>query len=169
MKIEEYEESKELSEAVLRRLLVGASVSGMRFFTPQVLFDGPSGIGGESYINLTSNWTVIPSGATGFTRDLREVDQKEEETVIHTLRGAKVVDVVVESPEPNLRVIFEDGRSILMDGHDESYEPWQAGLNHPDPDQCWLVVACPGDRLAVWCPDEFSEQVGVGNCDKRRA
>ena len=158
MEIREYEESKELSEAILRKLLVSSSVTGMRFFTPQVLFDGPTGIGGESYINLSSNWIVVPAGEIRTPKDLAERDQKEEELEILGLRGLVVVDVSIESPEPHLRIKFEDGRELLMDGHDENYESWQAGLNHPSADECWLVVACPGNRLAAQCPDNFSEQ-----------
>jgi hypothetical protein len=53
------EEDRKLAESVLNRLMKNSSVTGMRFFTPQLLLDGPKDINQEAYINLTSEWEIF--------------------------------------------------------------------------------------------------------------
>jgi hypothetical protein len=36
----------------------------------------------------------------------------------------------------------------------KQYESWQLGVSF-QLDDSWLVVACPGDGIAVWCPNSF--------------
>lgn len=153
------EEDRKLAESVLNRLMKNSSVTGMRFFTPQLLLDGPKDINQEAYINLTSEWEIFDEHPEQFPQTLEELPQEEEELKIHSLRGEEVESVEILSPWPHLVVNFKSGKVLYMNGKDEQYEQWTAGLtSFGESDQTWLVVACPGGGLAVWAPENYENQ-----------
>ncbi len=39
-------------------------------------------------------------------------------------------------------------------GYDEQYESWRLGVTFQDHTR--LVVSCPGDEIAGWCPNLFN-------------
>ena len=153
------EDDRKLAESVLNRLMRNSAVSGMRFFTPQLLLDGPKDINQEAYINLTSEWVVFDERPEHFPASLDAMSQQEEELKIHSLRGEEVKNIEILSPWPHLVVNFKSGKILYMNGKDEQLEPWTAGLtSFGESDQRWLVVACPGGGLAVWAPDKTEGQ-----------
>lgn len=144
---------------VLRHLLVGEQPSGLRFGLTQILFQsGPDKPKGEPYVNLASAWCVFPSLPDSLPETESDVsgpsNDKEEYECIISLRHKTVVDVKVCHPVPHLLITFDDGSVLYVNGHNERYEPWQAGQSFSG-DETWLVVACPGNSLAIWAPDGF--------------
>lgn len=57
--------------------------------------------------------------------------------------------------EPHLIISFESGRTFFLNGHHNKYESWELGVWFPEKDEDFLVVACPGDNLSIWAPDNF--------------
>lgn len=152
------ERDRKLAEAVLNRLFCGSSVNGLRFFTPQVLLDGPKDIRQEGFINLASEWVVLDSVPDEYPSSFEELTQEEEEFAVCELRGEEVDKVEILSPWPHLVVHFRSGKVLYMRGKDEQYEPWTAGLTSFGKDSdMWLVVACPGGGLAVWAPEGWEQ------------
>jgi methionyl-tRNA formyltransferase len=156
------EADRKFAELVLNRLFKDSSVNGLRFFTPQLLLDGPKDIRQDGYINLTSEWEVFESVPAKYPESFKEISQEQEELEIHKLRGEEVEKVEVLSPWPHLVVHFKSGKVLYLNGKDEQYEPWTAGLTNfgNDSDQ-WLVVACPGGGLAVWAPEGWNNNENV--------
>lgn len=144
---------------VLRHLLVGEQPSGLRFGLTQILFQSrPGKPKGEPYVNLASAWCVFPSLPDSLPETESDVsgpssDEEEYECII-SLRHKTVVDVKVCHPVPHLLITFDDNSVLYVNGHNEQYEPWQAGQSFSE-NETWLVVACPGDSLAIWAPDGF--------------
>jgi len=95
---------------VLNRLMVGGCVCGMRFFTPQMLIDGPADPGGECFVNLTSEWIVVEGRPATFPKGIPETSQEDEEAAILGLRGLEVASVEISTPWPHLMIFFTDGR-----------------------------------------------------------
>jgi hypothetical protein len=153
------EADKILAEAVLNRLMKNSSVTGLRFFTPQLLLDGPKHIKQECFIKLSSNWKIFESFPNEFPEELDDITPQKEELNIHSLRGEEVEKVRILYPWPYLLIHFKSGKVLYLIGKDEQYEAWTAGLTNfgKTSDNC-LVIACPGGELTVWTP-ENNEQV----------
>jgi hypothetical protein len=149
------ERDRQFAESVLNRLFKESSVNGLRFFTPQLLLDGPRDILQDGYINLTSEWVVFESVPSHYPDNFKELSQEKEELEIYKLRGQQVEKIEILSPWPHLVVHFKSGKVLYVHGKDEQYESWTAGLTSygKDSDK-WLVVACPGGGLAVWAPED---------------
>ncbi len=152
------ESDRKFAENVLNRIMRGSSVSGLRFFTPQLLLEGPIDIKQEAFINLSSEWDFYDSVQSEFPTSFEQLTQEQEELKIHKLREDVVERIEILSPWPHLVIYFESGRVLYMNGEDDVYEPWTAGLTRfgSDCDE-WLVVACPGGDLAVWVPKNWNE------------
>jgi hypothetical protein len=149
------EKARKLAESVLNTLMKDSSVTGMRFFTSQLLLDGPKDMNQEAFINLTSEWEVFDKCPELFPEEFEERSQEEDERKIHQLRGEEVDSIEIQSPWPHLIVNFKSGKVLFLNGKDLQYEPWTSGLtNFGNTDQRWLVVACPGGGLAVWAPED---------------
>ncbi len=148
------ESDRKFAESVMNRLMKGSSVNGLRFFTPQLLLDGPKDIAQEAYINLSSEWDIFDSLPEKFPVECEDLTQEQEEIKLHQLRGEEVKEIKILSPHPHLVVHFESGKFLYMNGEGQVYEPWQAGLtSHGENSDTWLIVACPGGGMAVWCPE----------------
>lgn len=148
------ERDRQFAESVLNRLFRESTVTGLRFFTPQLLLDAPRDIRQDGYINLTSEWGLFDSPPSAYPDSFGELTQEEEELQIHRLRGEEVEKVEILSPWPHLVVHFKSGKVLYMNGRDEQYEPWTAGLtSFGGNSDTWLVVACPGGGVAVWVPE----------------
>jgi hypothetical protein len=156
------EPDRRLAEDVLNRLFKNSTVNGLRFFTPQLLVDGPRDIRQDGYVNLTSEWVLMDSWSSDYPEQFEELTQEQEEKEIHAMRGQEIEKVKILSPWPHLLLFFKSGKALYMNGKDEMYEPWTAGLtNHGKNSDTWLVVACPGGGLAVWAPDNWRDLESV--------
>lgn len=50
---------------------------------------------------------------------------------------------------------FQSGLTMFVNGHHDMYECWQAGDGAGYGGHQWLIVATPGDDIAIWAPDSF--------------
>lgn len=155
------EDARKLAESVLRKLLMGSSVIGMRFFSPQITMDGPSDIGGDAFVSLGSEWVVFDKRPKKFPDSLPDITEEKEIAEIVKIRGEEIIDVEILKPWPHLVITFKSGKTLFLNGQDNLYEPWTAGLTHLGIKDRWLVVACPGGGLAIWAPDNFTSNESV--------
>lgn len=51
---------------------------------------------------------------------------------------------------------MENGYTVFINGSHDMFECWQAGVEYDD--EGWLVVAVPGNDIAIWTPDRFDDQ-----------
>jgi len=148
---------KELAESVLSPLLVGASVNGLRFGVPQLIFEAGPSLPSEPYVNLASAWTVYPARPDSFPEnesDLPEITQEEEIRAAVSLRHKVVSSVEILEPWPHLVLTFTDHSVLYLNGKNDQYEPWTAGLTYPAPGKEIEVIACPGGELALLLPQD---------------
>ncbi len=146
---------RETAESTLQRLLVGASVVGIRFGALQLLFDSLA-VPGEPYVNLSSAWYVYTSRPVTFPEHEEEVPPLSEEAELACsveLRHKEVAAVEVLHPWPHLILTFSDGSVLYLNGRNERYEPWTAGLSGVlETDR--EVIACPGGGLTFILPSD---------------
>jgi hypothetical protein len=149
-------ESNQQAESLISGLIAGTSVSGMRFGgIPQILFSTENAPG-EPYINLGSAWCVYPERPAMLPAEEQDTPGPESEeaeiALISTLRHKVVAGVEVLHPWPHLVLTFTDGSVLFLNGKNDVYEPWQAGLAWSSPQDRIDIIACPGGELAFVLP-----------------
>jgi hypothetical protein len=77
------------------------------------------------------------------------------------LREAVIADVGLAADAADLVLTFADGRVFFLNGRHERYETWQLGIAF-SPGIGTLVVACPGNEVAVWSPPDTDASVPAG-------
>lgn len=153
----DYPNDKKRAEAVLRYLCVGAQIAGIRFGgIPQLLItdyaSGKPRVRGQLYLNLASEWRVWRSRPATFPREglaLEELPEAEALQQIVDIRELVITEVELGEDAPDLLFTLEDGRVFFLIGRDEYYEAWDFGIAYA-PEGSALVVACPGNQVAVW-------------------
>ncbi len=70
------------------------------------------------------------------------------------MRRQKLIDLKLDKKTPYLFITLENGYTIFVNGFHDFYECWQAGVQFDEED--WLVVAAPGDQIAIWAPPRFN-------------
>ena len=118
------------------------------------MFDSTN-VRGEPYLNLSSSWRVYESRPTEFPELHAELVDEGAEAELQraiSLRHKQVTNVEVLSPWPHLVFTFSDGAVLYLNGRDDQYEPWTAGLGGVAQDQQTQVIACPGGELAFVLP-----------------
>lgn len=143
---------------VLRRLFVGSVVNGVRFGVLQLMFDNQATVE-EPYLNLASRWQVFaerPHHFPDLSAEAPDESSEHELARAVSLRHKEVSAAEVASPWPHLIMTFTDGTVLFMNGKDEQYEPWTAGLAHAPLGQQTEVIACPGGELAFILPAQAS-------------
>lgn len=158
-------EDKSLAEMVLRRLCQGAQIDGIRFgpILQLLITDHASQkplIQGQIYLNLDSRWTVFETFPIAWPEcevDLPELSVHEQLKMLCDLREALITDIVLGDKHPHLHLHLEDGRVLFANGCHDQYECWELGVAWGKPGDCWLVVACPGDGVAVWSAESIEQ------------
>jgi len=153
----DYATDKPRAEAVLRSLCLGAHIDGIRFGPiPQLLITdhapGRSRVKGQVYLNLASSWCVFPKRPERLPRGETEIEEPDETAGFRQLcelREAVIADIELGTDAPDLLLTFRDGRVFFLNDRHERYETWQFGIALA-PEVGALVVACPGDQVAVW-------------------
>jgi hypothetical protein len=156
-----------LAEGVLKYLLQGAAVGGIRFGQPQLLVDHVREfpVRGQVYINLASRWAVFMQPTPALPKsedDLPERPADEELRLLCSLGERTIERVYLGREAPHLMLHLEGGSIFFLWGDHAQYESWQAGVAHGDPAETWLVVAGPGAGVAVWAPEGFKVPEGAG-------
>jgi hypothetical protein len=157
-----YAKDKKIAEAVLSHICVGGRISGIRFGpTLQILiddFDKKAAVRGLAYVNLSSTWAVYDSTPATYPdceEDLPELSADEQCRLICSVRESQIMEVELGESQPHLIIKLEAGKTIFINGRHEMYECWQSGVSCGDPNEMWMVVACPGGGVAVWAPESF--------------
>jgi hypothetical protein len=158
-------EDKEVGEKVLKHLCLGARIDGIRFggilqllITNHDSNEYEKGIKGQVYINLASNWCVfhsMPKKLPQNESEIKELTQDEEIRILCSLREQRIIDIKLGDKSPHLIITLESGTILFINGQHDLYESWQLGVAFNPPEEDFLVVACPSDSLAVWCPDKY--------------
>ncbi|WP_245671059.1 hypothetical protein [Pseudobacillus wudalianchiensis] len=72
------------------------------------------------------------------------------------IRREKVIDIRLGDVSPHLIITLESEKVLFVNGHHPDYECWQLGDGGDYGGNDWLLIAVPGDRIAVWTPDDFN-------------
>lgn len=152
---------KNLAEAVIRYLCLNGEINGVRFGPHlQILLganDGyKKGIKGQVYLNA-ERWCIFDEFPNKFPEketDIEEMQRIEELAILNELSYIEIVDVKLCDTIPHLIFTFRNGKCLFIYGYHEWYESWQLGVSF-QPDDTWLVVACPDAEIAIWCLDSF--------------
>jgi len=159
----DYARDKPVAEELLRRLCIGALVGGIRFGpVPQLLITNQSSnkppVRGQVYLNLESSWRIYPARPAALPRGETEIEEPDEAEALRQLcelRETVIANVELGTDAPDLLVTFADGRVFFLNGRHEQYESWQFGIAFA-PNVGALIVACPGNQIAVWSLPEVS-------------
>jgi len=157
------ETDKKRVDSILSNIFDGASVSGMRFFTPQIVFSGPNTGRQDGYVNLTSEWNIYDSLPGDYEALFHESSLEQDEFEIHKLRGEIVRKAEIAFPWPHLILHFVSGKVLVLNGRNDLYESWTAGLTGMGlngSNESLQVIACPGGEIALFL------QESVGNSPK---
>jgi hypothetical protein len=140
-------------EQVLSELLLGATVTGIRFGALQLLLE-PANLIGECYINLSSAWQVYgarPASLPGSEADVPELTEEQEILALAALRGSLVMSVAISSAQ-HLLVGFSSGLWLYVNGNNPGPEPWTAGLTALNRQDSVTVIAVSGSEPLVYWP-----------------
>ena len=140
----------------LRRVFVGATVTGVHFGVPQLEFETAE-VPGEPYVQLFSAWTLHDERPDVFPDEPAGPDASDAQDDLLksvALRHKVVEDVEVLSPWPHLLLTFGDGSVLWVHGRQHEREAWIAGLNCPSPAGRVQVIAEPGGALQFRFPED---------------
>ncbi|KXY47246.1 hypothetical protein AT257_02540 [Bacillus cereus] len=157
-------EDKLYAENVLKHLFIGAQVDGLQFgISPATIkihftnFEAAVDYDGQLYVNIESKWFLFINPTEKYPSNEEEFDdytEEEEYKRIFEVRRQKVTNIQLANESPHLFITFENGQIMFVNGFHDYYECWQAGVQFDD----WLVVAAPGNEIATWTPDEFTNK-----------
>ena len=140
--------------AQLQSLLIGASISGVRFGAWQLLLH-PTSVSGELFVNLSSAFQVFETRPVTFPtaeQDVPEMTEEQEMLSLFSLRGYEVTNAEIINPHGHLVITFNSGAVLYVNGNNSGPEPWHAGLNAIDrADSIW-IIALSGDRPIAYKP-----------------
>src|SRR5688572_24947690 len=142
-----------LARNTLRRIFVGATVSGVHFGVPQLEFETAE-VPGEPYVQLFSDWTLHEARPDTFPDDAPDGDVQDDLLKSVALKHKVVEDVEVLAPWPHLLLTFGDGAVLCVNGKQREHEAWIAGLNAPSPATRVQVIAAPGGGLEFHFPED---------------
>jgi hypothetical protein len=152
------QDDKVLAEAILEHLCVGRRICGAYFYAvPILVIDVADYVGPEEEAKLTieTEWKIVDKvpaelPVMQFTGSVVP-RQRTSELIseVGYLGWHRIVHVQLGDCIPHLLLTFENGRTLLINGHHDLYECWNISRAE------FLVVCTPGDGLAIWHPDGF--------------
>lgn len=148
------------AEKVLKYLLIGTQVDGVKFG----LDSGTTILNFSNYsrkeesdfvLSIETAWTLYPKPTDypSCEAEIPNLTEKEQFQHIWSMRREKGVNVELGSLSPHLIIHLDSNKVLFVNGRDPNYECWQLEEEWMSGD--WLVVAAPGDEVAVWCLDGF--------------
>jgi hypothetical protein len=154
-----------LAEAALRHLLLGARINGVQFGNSLQLLMKKSDkllLNGQIHLTVESPWMLCPATLESLSADEYDIPAlsvEEELKIIYGLREQVIMAVRLGELSPHLLLTLESGYTFFLNGKHDLYECWQVGVSMGRPDECWMIVSCPGGEIAVWAPQKFVEVV----------
>jgi hypothetical protein len=142
------------ADTTVRQLLVGASVTGLRFGALQLLCASP-GEPGEVFITLSSAFHVFasrPDALPAEEADVPELPEDAEILSLVALRFERIANAHIVEPPGHLVVTFAGGQVLYVCGSGPGPEPWHVGLNATDRSRSIQVIAISGSRPVVFRP-----------------
>ena len=151
-------EDKVLAEAILRHLCIGCRICGITFYAvPILLIDVVDEPQPSTDIQLTieGEWYVFdefPVQLPVFEPSDRVVDKRRTAELICAigeLGWHHIIDVRLGESSPHLILTFDNEQILYINGHHDRFESWNISAGE------FMVVATPGDKVAIWCPEDF--------------
>jgi hypothetical protein len=96
-----------------------------------------------------------PSDLLNFNEKMDELDEEESIKRILEIRREEIVEIALGNKFPHLFITFKSGKVLFVNGYDKNFECWQAGDGEGYGGHEWLIVAVPGNEIAVWAPNDF--------------
>lgn len=156
------EQDRSIGLNALSFLCKGAKIEGLHFYGLKLLLSGNENnsnrIEGQIYINIENRFSVFKDmpQKTPLYDDLPKLDWIEASKLLCELRLTKIVKVSLGNESPHLYLTLETGEVLFIWGHHDQYESWQVGVySISDLNEYWEVIACPGNELAVFGPDDI--------------
>ena len=147
---------------ILRFLCCGARLEGLSFYGVRLLFTesetNSNRINGPIYINIESPICIFETmpEKTPTIKDLSNIDSSEALQMICELRLKQIAEVSLGVESPHLMLTFDTGEVLFIWGQNEQYESWQLGVMDSVDGEDWEIVACPGDGIAIWGPEDIA-------------
>ncbi|WP_226670731.1 hypothetical protein [Metabacillus litoralis] len=142
---------------ILNFLCKGATIEGVNFYGPKLLLSetktNSERVHGQVYLNIESEFCLYQTMPkyTPHHNELPKLDLVESAKLLCELSLKEIIKVSLHDDCPHLFLTFDSGEVLFIWGHHQEYESWQVGSTHDElDDETWLVVACPGNELAVW-------------------
>ncbi|WP_033541570.1 hypothetical protein [Planococcus sp. CAU13] len=157
-------EDRNFAERALKKLLIGSQLDGFQFgMGPgivRVCFSHyseqePDQLSLTIEVRKIAIITNDEQLTTTSIETIEELDDEESFQLFLRNRREKVKNVWLGDESPHLYISLESGKVLQVNGYDENYECWQLGDMHGQGDGDWLIVAVPGNEIAIWSPEEF--------------
>ncbi|WP_079505081.1 hypothetical protein [Mesobacillus jeotgali] len=148
-------EVRAFAENVLQHLFIEARVKSFMPGTKKLYFHNNAFSDGQLYLNIESRWCLYRSSSEQFPAseyDMDEYSEAEASKIISEIQRQEVAGVELGKHSPHLIFTFKNGYILFVNGSHNDYECWQAGVL---PEEDWMVVAAPGNEMAVWVPDGY--------------
>jgi hypothetical protein len=68
------------------------------------------------------------------------------------LAGQEIVEASLGEDAPHLILTFDSGRVFFLNGARMNYECWNLGTVTQEEEKKWLIVAIPGNDIALFPP-----------------
>ncbi|WP_051348783.1 hypothetical protein [Peribacillus kribbensis] len=111
------------------------------------------------WLNIEVNKFIILPKNSGnlpkYNEKMDELDEEESIKRILEIRREEIVDISLGDTSPHLFITFKSGKVLFVNGYDKNFECWQAGDGEGYGGHEWLIVAVPGNEIAVWAPKDF--------------
>ncbi|UII56375.1 hypothetical protein LS684_02495 [Cytobacillus spongiae] len=157
-------EQRDIALKTLNYLCNGSQIEGLNFYGIRLLLseseNNSQRIDGQISINIESEFEIFDAMPenTPLLHELPDLNWIDSAKKLCELRLKKIVDIKLGEEQPNLYLVFDSGEVLFINGHHEEYESWQVGVhNHTNPSDVFEVIACPGDHIVTWVPDDIVE------------
>ncbi|AST91195.1 MULTISPECIES: hypothetical protein [Sutcliffiella] len=148
----------------LNYLCKGSVIEGLLFHGLRILLSeneyNEQRIEGQISINIESEFEIFQSLPEKDPKsdELHKLDWVESAKKLCELRLKKIVDIKLGEQRPHLYFIFDSGEVLFINGHHQEFESWQVEVhNNTNLEDVFQVVACPGDNLVTWVPEDVLE------------
>ncbi|MFC0014980.1 MULTISPECIES: hypothetical protein [Allobacillus] len=155
-------ENRDIALKTLNYLCKGAQIEGLIFYGLRILLseneNNGQRIDGQISINIESEFDIFQSMPKNAPQpdEIPNLNWIESAKKLCELRLKKIVDIKLGEETPHLYLILDSGEVLFINGRHDKFESWQVEVhNNTSVDESFSVVACPGDDLATWVPEDI--------------
>jgi hypothetical protein len=148
----------------LKKIFIGSQLDGIKFgvgpgSTFLYFLHYTNQVPDLLWLNIEVNKFLVFSKQPGdppkYNEKMDELDEEESIKRILEIRREEIVDIALGDKSPHLLITFKSGKVLFVNGFDRNFECWQAGDGDGYGGDEWLIVAVPGNEIAVWAPKDF--------------